>query len=73
MDASLFGERDSVQLRTDLIDCHIAVCSMDVLVAFSDNFDYQACLAVHTLATSHRAALDALQHLRPWHSAGLLG
>ena len=52
VDASLFGERDSVQLRTDLIDCHIAVCSMDVLVAFSDNFDYQARLAVHALACS---------------------
>ena len=42
LDATLFGERDSLQLRTDLIDCHIAVCSVDVLVAFSDNFDYQA-------------------------------
>ncbi|GAB5037539.1 bacterial transferase hexapeptide repeat-containing protein [Nannochloropsis oceanica] len=28
-------------LRNDLMDCHIYVCSPEVLVAFSDNWDYQ--------------------------------
>ena len=43
MEAQLWGERDLVSLRADLCDCHIAICSMEVLVAFSDNFDYQVC------------------------------
>ena len=41
LEAQLWGESDLVSLRTDLSDCHIAVCSQEVLVAFSDNFDYQ--------------------------------
>ncbi|KAK9794959.1 hypothetical protein WJX73_003563 [Symbiochloris irregularis] len=41
MEAQLWGERDVVSLRTDLCDCHVAICSLEVLVAFSDNFDYQ--------------------------------
>jgi translation initiation factor eIF-2B subunit epsilon len=30
-----------IQFRYDLLDCHIDICSPDVLLAFSDNFDYQ--------------------------------
>ena len=41
VDAALFGERDGVALRSDLIDCHIAICAPEVLMLFSDNFDYQ--------------------------------
>ncbi|KAI8468580.1 MAG: nucleotide-diphospho-sugar transferase [Monoraphidium minutum] len=41
VDAGLFGERDGVQLRSDLMDCHIAICAPEVLMLFSDNFDYQ--------------------------------
>lgn len=40
LDASLFGERDAVALRTDLLDCHIAICAPEVLMLFTDNFDY---------------------------------
>ena len=29
------------QVRTDLIDCHISICAPEVLMLFSDNFDYQ--------------------------------
>ena len=64
LEAQLWGERDLVSLRTDLCDCHIAICSLEVLVAFSDNFDYQvrgprsprsgscACLAARLLPSS---------------------
>ncbi|KAK9823996.1 hypothetical protein WJX72_006873 [[Myrmecia] bisecta] len=41
VDAHYFGERDVIQLRSDLIDCHIYVCAPEVLMLFSDNFDYQ--------------------------------
>eukprot|EP00955_Chlamydomonas_euryale_P006017 64268-Chlamydomonas_euryale.AAC.1 len=30
------------QVRTDLVDTHIAVCGPEVLLLFSDNFDYQS-------------------------------
>jgi hypothetical protein len=30
-----------LQVRTDLMDTHIAVCAPEVLMLFSDNFDYQ--------------------------------
>ena len=42
LDTALFGEREAVQVRRDLVDCQILVCSLEVLVTFSDNFDYQA-------------------------------
>jgi len=34
-------EHPEMELRSDLLDCHIDICSPEVLVAFSDNFDYQ--------------------------------
>jgi translation initiation factor eIF-2B subunit epsilon len=39
----LFKEEGHAEmvLRNDLMDCHIYVCSPEVLVAFSDNWDYQ--------------------------------
>jgi translation initiation factor eIF-2B subunit epsilon len=30
-----------LQVRTDLMDTHIAVCAPEVIMLFSDNFDYQ--------------------------------
>lgn len=30
------------QVRADLLDTHIAICSPEVLMMFSDNFDYQS-------------------------------
>lgn len=41
MDAAMFSERDQISLRTDLIDTGIAICAPEVLMLFSDNFDYQ--------------------------------
>lgn len=41
LDAHLFAETDVVQIRTDLLDCHCCICSPEVLLLFSDNFDYQ--------------------------------
>jgi translation initiation factor eIF-2B subunit epsilon len=41
LDASLFSEHRSVQVRTDLLDCHIDICAPEVLFLFTDNFDYQ--------------------------------
>ena len=46
LDTALFGEREAIQLRRDLVDVQIAMCSLEVLVTFSDNFDYQARLPV---------------------------
>lgn len=34
-------EHGELQLRSDLLDCHVDVCSPEVLVQISDNFDYQ--------------------------------
>lgn len=42
VDASFFSERDNVMVRTDLMDTHIAICAPEVLMLFSDNFDYQS-------------------------------
>ncbi len=35
------GNKISMDLRNDLIDCGIDICSPEVLVLMSDNFDYQ--------------------------------
>ncbi|CAK4608954.1 unnamed protein product [Aphanomyces euteiches] len=36
-----FEDHSQLSLRYDLMDAHIDICSPDVLVQFSDNFDYQ--------------------------------
>ena len=41
LDASLFSEHPSVRVRTDLQDCHVDICAPEVLMLFTDNFDYQ--------------------------------
>lgn len=41
LDAQNFSERDMISLRTDLLDTRIYICTPDVLMLFSDNFDYQ--------------------------------
>eukprot|EP01133_Synstelium_polycarpum_P012112 gene12112-14168_t len=38
--SDLFGKHPSVQIRYDLIDCHIDICSPEVLALFHDNFDF---------------------------------
>lgn len=43
LDTHLFGERDTVEVRSDLADSEIYICSPEVLMLFSDNFDYQVC------------------------------
>ncbi|XP_064636779.1 translation initiation factor eIF2B subunit epsilon-like [Lineus longissimus] len=37
----IFTENEGLQLRYDLLDCQISICSPDVPPLFSDNFDYQ--------------------------------
>lgn len=37
----LFSENASVELRYDLLDCHMSICSPQVPQLFTDNFDYQ--------------------------------
>ncbi|KAK9827334.1 hypothetical protein WJX81_006406 [Elliptochloris bilobata] len=41
LDAHCWGERDAVEVRTDLVDTGIYLCEPDVLALFSDNWDYQ--------------------------------
>ena len=37
----IFASSTNVDLRYDLIDCHISLCSPEVLMRFTDEFDYQ--------------------------------
>ena len=37
----MFEGRQAVQLLTDLEDCFIDICAPEVLMLFTDNFDYQ--------------------------------
>ncbi|CAK0779954.1 hypothetical protein CVIRNUC_004898 [Coccomyxa viridis] len=41
IDAHFWGEADEVEVRADLADTHIYICAPEVLMLFSDNFDYQ--------------------------------
>ena len=41
LDTSFFYERNGVVARTDLVDTGIYICAPEVLMLFSDNFDYQ--------------------------------
>ena len=48
------GNRMDLDVRIDLLDCSIDVCSVDVPALFSENFDYQELRAdfVHGVLTS---------------------
>ena len=41
IETSLFKKRRCLQIRNDLIDCQIDICSPEVLALFTENFDYQ--------------------------------
>ena len=41
LDPDLFKEHEEIEVREDLVDCHLDVCTPDVLAQWSDNFDYQ--------------------------------
>jgi len=41
LDADILAHED-LEIRTDLIDCGIDICTPDVLALWSDNFDYEA-------------------------------
>ncbi|KAL9984735.1 hypothetical protein ACROYT_G007068 [Oculina patagonica] len=38
---SLFSDNNNIQIRYDLLDCNICICSTTVPQLFTDNFDYQ--------------------------------
>eukprot|EP00047_Mylnosiga_fluctuans_P011287 m.20421 g.20421 ORF g.20421 m.20421 type:complete len:653 (+) comp3530_c0_seq2:31-1989(+) len=38
---TIFRDRAAVDIRFDLVDTHIYICSPQVLLLFADNFDYQ--------------------------------
>jgi len=42
IDADLLEFHDELEIRQDLIDCGIDICTPDVLALWSDNFDYEA-------------------------------
>ena len=41
MPLAIFDDREAVSVRYDVLDCHVSVCSPQVLEIFTDNFDYQ--------------------------------
>lgn len=42
IDPELLATHQEIELRNDLIDCGIDICTPDVLALWSDNFDYEA-------------------------------
>jgi translation initiation factor eIF-2B subunit epsilon len=42
IDPELLSQHDELEIRQDLIDCGIDICTPDVLALWSDNFDFQA-------------------------------
>lgn len=41
VDSHLFADFDVLSVRTDLLDCQVYIAALEVLLLFSDNFDYQ--------------------------------
>ncbi|KAG0229127.1 nucleotide-diphospho-sugar transferase [Mortierella sp. GBAus27b] len=54
MDMEIFEKHPEVQVRNDLIDCQVDICSVEVPALFTENFDYQDIRAdfVHGILTS---------------------
>lgn len=42
LDSELLTSNAEIDVRDDLIDCHIDICTPDVLAQWSDNFDFQS-------------------------------
>lgn len=42
IDADIVSSHQDLEIRQDLIDCGIDICTPDVLALWSDNFDYEA-------------------------------
>lgn len=42
LDPELLTSNAEIDVRDDLIDCHIDICTLDVLAQWSDNFDFQS-------------------------------
>ncbi|KAI4097137.1 MAG: hypothetical protein LQ344_000547 [Seirophora lacunosa] len=42
LDPELLSEHPEIEVREDLIDCYVDICTPDVLGLWSDNFDYQS-------------------------------
>ena len=42
LDPELLTSHGEIEVREDLIDCHVDICAMDVLAQWSDNFDFQS-------------------------------
>ena len=40
-DAELFKEHSKIEMRYDLLDCHLDICSQEMLAAIADNYDYK--------------------------------
>lgn len=60
-------EHGELQIRSDLLDCHVDVCSPEVLVQISDNFDYQDMRQdfVANEAANHELGNKILAHVVP--------
>jgi translation initiation factor eIF-2B subunit epsilon len=41
LNLEIFKSHNELQVRNDLIDCQIDICSVDVPALFTENFDYQ--------------------------------
>ncbi|KAF9963609.1 hypothetical protein BGZ65_001824, partial [Modicella reniformis] len=54
MDMEVFDKHPEIQIRNDLIDCQVDICSVEVPALFTENFDYQDIRAdfVHGILTS---------------------
>ena len=42
LDPDLLSEHEELDLRSDLIDCYIDICTPDVLALWTDSFDYES-------------------------------
>ena len=42
LDPELLTSNAEIDVRDDLIDCHIDICTLDVLAQWGDNFDFQS-------------------------------
>jgi translation initiation factor eIF-2B subunit epsilon len=42
LDPDLLSEQEEIDVRSDLIDCYIDICTPDVLALWTDSFDYES-------------------------------
>jgi hypothetical protein len=55
----IMAEHPGLNFRSNLLDCHVDICSPELMLQFSDNFDYQVQLVLRDRQSASRLLMSS--------------